>query len=448
MKKFFNFLLISLFGLSLASCDNGNNPEDPNKGDKPGGNETVEVSVTPKDFVATRSDDREAVYSHYSFTDEKVDSFTSLYAAINSCVNDGDINDYVLQDGVEEKVFINYAQYNDNMKDMFWYYSGGNKLAKYSMYDQVSYWAGLRNQDYITVFKSGENGSVSHEYNSYKNVAVTSNTKAFKYNQMEHWHICSEIEASATVDMEAYSGLTKSEYTIKLSEAKITPAYDGSDTVYAYVGFITADGNYTSNFGIRCDVSTGNWYYYSGEAAMNSSSIVMDEEECYLTSTWNETEKCFKPDSDVKMTTELLKLKDEDGDSYIVHRLTMDFGNDRVVVKDYEISSLTQCGTIRFTCGLDIQSDQTLVDYMCGARFENIVITQAQATMLPQMADDSIYGSFPSLTPGTYDILNSNPETAARFHTIIYTPSCVTYDFNTPGKDVYGFSFDINPASN
>ena len=444
MKKIFNLFLIGALCFALASCnDQGDGQTNVDPETK---TEEVKLSVDAKDFVAVREDDREAVYSHYSADNEEIDSFTSLYAAINSCVNEGDVNDYVLQEGSEEKLFINYAEYSEASKDMYWYYDKGNSLARYVMWEQ-SYWADLRNTEQISVYKAAENGTISHYYNSYKTVSTTTDKLVPFYNKVEAWHVCSEIETSATVDMIAYSGITKSEYTVKLSEAKITPVYDGGDTAYAFVGFITADSKYTSNVGLKCDTTTGNWYYYSGEAAMNANSIVMDDETCYLTSTWNEEGGYFVPDGDVNLKMELLRLMDSDGDSYIAHRLTMDFGNGRVVEKDYEIAGITQCGSIRFTCGIDIESDNTLVDYMCGAKFENIVITSAVATMLNEMADDFTYGAFPELEPGVYDILNSNPQTAARFHTILYTPVCVTYDFSTPNKDVYGFSFDISPAN-
>lgn len=133
---------------------------------------------------------------------------------------------------------------------------------------------------------------------------------------------------------------------------------------------------------------------------------------------------------------ELLTLIDRYRDAYIVHRLIMEFGDSRVVVKEYENASLTQCGTIRFTCGIDIESENTLVDYICGARFEDLVITEAKATIYEEMEDYSIYGAYVELNLGVYDILNSNPQSAARFHTILYTPSCITYDFFTSGRDV------------
>jgi hypothetical protein len=300
--------------------------------------------------------------------------------------------------------------------------------------------------------KNGVNSTALNFYSSYKNVKKTSEFKS-KYNGIDKWHICTELEASATVDMEAYSGITKSVYKIDLSEAEITPSYDGADEAYAYVGFITADGNYVANVGLRCNTKDGNWYYYAGEASIESSSIELDDENCYLTSTWDDTNKCFRPDGDVTMTMELLTLKDEDGESYITHRLTMEFEDGRKVVKDYDDEDLTQCGTIRFTCGLDIVSENTLGDLMCGAKFENVVVTKATAHVYESTYTPGNYGTKKPFIKyaGEYDILNSNEEyfigeESARFHTIIYNTNCVSYDFNTAGKDVYNFSYNIAPA--
>ena len=443
MKKIFGLLGAAALGLGLVSC--GGNEESskeiPSSSAAP-----IEVSVEAKSYVASRADDREAVYTHYTAEGEEVASYTSLYAAINGCVDDGDTDDYIKQKGSEEKLFINYDQYADNNYDMYWYYSGGNTFNEYLCWED-GYWDKLGNKDIISVLKSGQNGTVTHYANSYKAINKSSDYMLPKLGKIFSYHTCWELEANIGVDMVAYSGITKSVYKVNLSEAEITPVYDDGDTAYAYVGFITADAYNVSNHGLKCDTTTGNWYYYCGETSWNSSSIVMEDEDCYLTSTWDAEKGVFRPDGDVTMTMELLTLEDEDGDDYIVHRLTVDFGEGRVLVKDYETSDLTQCGTIRFTCGLDIESDNNLVDYMCGAKFENIVVTSAVATVYEEMMDDEVYGSYNELYAGTYDILNSNPESLARFHTIVYTPTCVTYDFNTPGKDIYGFSFDIQPKS-
>ena len=454
MKKILGLLSVAALGLCMASCDKEKEPtKDPVTSTPTGGQ--IQETVTPKDFVASREDNREAVYTHYSVDGEAVESYTSLYSAIFGCVDNGDSEDYVLQKGSETKQFINYDAYDAEAHnyDMYWWYDGGNKFANYSAYGLGEFWEQIRDEDYTMVFKNGLNSSAINFYSSYETVKTTSDVFKFKYGGVEKWHICTELEASATVDMEAYSGITKSVYNIDLSEAKITPAYDGGDDTYAYVGFITADGEYVANVGLRCDTRTGNWYYYSGEASIDASSIVLDEENCYLTSTWDETEKCFRPDGDVQMQMELLKLKDEDGEPYIVHRLTMTFEDGRVVVKDFEDQDLTQCGTIRFTCGMDIVSDNTLVDLMCGAKFENVVITKAEATVYEEMLDDRNYGTLSKIRyAGVYNILNSIDEEflgdySARFHTILYNTSSVNYDFDTPNKDVYSFSFDNAPAA-
>jgi hypothetical protein len=445
MKKLFGLLAIFSVVFSLTAC--GETTTKTTTTTK----QEQSLTVKEKDFVATREDDREAVYTHYSKDGQEVDSYTSLYAAIYGCVDNGDTEDYVKQKGSDEKLFINYDKFEEANADMYWWYKGGNSFGKYSPYE-ATYWSELRDKDYTMVMKSGVNSSALNYYNSYKTVKTTEDTTKFKFNGVDVWHICTELESSVTVDMEAYSGITKSVYEIDLSEAKIVPSYDGSDDAYAYVGFITADGDYVVNVGLRCNTRNGNWYYYAGEASIESSSIEMDDENCYLTSTWDETEKCFRPDGDVKMQMQLLTLKDEDGVEYITHRLTMTFEDGRVVVKDYEDLDLTQCGTIRFTCGLDIVSDNTLTDLMCGSEFNNLVITSATAYVLEEMLNPLVYGIGAEIGfAGEYDILNSNDEyfigvDSARFHTILYNTATISYDFDTPGKDVYNFSYNITPA--
>ena len=448
MKKFLCLVATLLMVVTLASCN-----------EKTKGNEKTNADTTPvetvvaKTFEAKRVDDREAVYTHYAANGSEVESYTSLYQAIYNCVDMGDSEDYICQEGSEEKLFVNHDLFDKetNNADMYWWYKGGNAYGKYTPYEDT-YWGELRDEDYTMIMKNGVNSTALNFYSSYETVKTTSDVFKFKFGGVDKWHICTELESSATVDMEAYSGITKSVYKLDLSEAKITPSYDDTDDTYAYVGFITADGNYVANVGLRCNTRDGNWYYYAGEASIDSSSIEMDDENCYLTSTWDETEKCFRPDGDVTMTMELLKLTDEDGDSYIAHRLTMEFSDGRKVVKDYEDLDLTQCGTIRFTCGLDIVSDNTLCDLMCGAEFKNIVVTEATATVLEEMLDPLTYGILAEISfAGDYDILNSNEEffigeDSARFHTIIYNTACTSYDFSTPGKDVYNFSYNIAPA--
>ena len=406
--------------------------------------EEVKLTVTPGTTVQTREDSREEVYGVYTAAGELVSSHASLYSAINACVDEGDTEDYVAVAGDSTKLFINYDEYSEATKDMFWYYSGANQLLEYTPWC-ATYWNDLKDaEDVVSVFKAAENGTVTHYANSHQIINAHTNPEVGA-GTTAVWNSCWELETNATVDMAAYSGITKSVYTIDLSEAKVTPSFEGSDATYAYVGFITADSYNVSHQGLRCDTATGNWYYYSGEVEYNVNNIELSD-ECYLTSTWDAEAGCWRPNGDVTMTMEELTLTDDEGDDYIVHRLTMEFDDNRKVVKDYEIATLTQCGTIRFTSGLDIVSDNTLVDYMNGAKFENLVITSAKATVLEEMQDVLVYGNVAVLATGEYDILNSNPETAARFHTIVYSPAFVTTDFSTAGKDVYNYSFDVPAA--
>ena len=102
MKKIFILLLICSFSLVLSSCsllDFLQNGDDQTQDSGSGDDEDDKLTVAPKDFVAVRNDDRDAVYTHYSKDGEALESFASLYAAINSCVNEGDIEDYVIKNG-------------------------------------------------------------------------------------------------------------------------------------------------------------------------------------------------------------------------------------------------------------------------------------------------------------------------------------------------------------
>ena len=240
-----------------------------------------------------------------------------------------------------------------------------------------------------------------------------------------------------------YSGITKQVYKLNLSESKIYPSYNGTDQAWPYIGFMTSDNYNTSHQGIRCDTITGNWYYYSGEVVYNNSEIQTNTSECILTSTLDKKSGCWKPDQDVVLTMELLTITDDFGDEYIVHRFTIELENGESYSWDYELGTLTQCATIYFTCGLDIESTYDFPDYMNGGKFVNLIVTSAKGYVLEEIANGTIdYGEWPNLGAGEYDLLNSNPASGARFQTIVYTPTCISYDFNTPGVDVYSFTFD------
>ena len=391
--------------------------------------------VTPNTDVHYRDDVREALYGVYEADGTEVERHKSLYAAIVSCVDNCDLDAYVATSATDEALFINEAEFDVGTKDMFWHYKQGTVVSRYTAWEST-YWTDGYAKGEICVFKEHASQELQPYANSHELVGVSTTRPAAASTAV--WNSCWYLESSITVNLLAYSGITKAVYTIDLTEAKVYPTYEGTDEVWAYVGFITADSYNVSNQGLRCDTTTGNWYYYSGETAYNKNEIEVDDSKCLLTSTWDDAEQCYRPNEDVTLTMELLTIDDD----YIVHRLTMEFSNGNKVVRDYEIAKLTMCGTIRFTAGLDIVSENTFPDYMNGAKFENVVVTSAVGTVLESMSDD-LYTNLVELPAGDYNLLNSLPESEAKFHTILYTPSTISYNFDTAGKDVYSFSYNF-----
>ena len=400
-----------------------------------------EKPTTPVTTSHYRVDNRELNYVIYEADGSEVSRYASMYAAIVACVNNCGTDAYVSKVESNDKLFVNAEYFDVSNPDMFWHYTQVNVKSDYAPW-KSTYWSDVKDTDEIVIFKEPGSGQVQPYANGWKLVSVSDVLEDANHTAV--WNACWYLEANATVNLEAYCGITKAVYDVKLSQSRVYPTYKGSDETWAYVGFITMDTFNSSNIGLRCNTTNGKWYYYSGETSYNYENIKIDDDTCIMTSTWNDELKCWIPDADVKLTMELLTIKDNDGDSYIVHRLTMDLSDGRKFVRDYEIAPLTQCATIRFTCGLDIVSKNTFPDYMNGSKFENVVITSAKGTVYQEMIDDStLYGNTTTLqVAGEYDLLNSNTASDARYHTIIYTPSCVSYDFSTPGKDVYSFSYD------
>jgi hypothetical protein len=404
--------------------------------------------VTPNTEVKTQPDTRAEAYVLYSPTGVELERFKSLYAAIEYTVNNEDYGSYITKaEGADKnvKLFTFNDKFASDSDDMFYYYKNGNQLDTYTSW-QATYWQTLKDLgDAITVSVSPSSGTGT--YFASHALAGVSTTEAGA-DSTAYWNVSQKIEAAATVNMLAYSGITKATYEIDLKSARITPTYDNGTVVYAEIGFVIADAYNVSNMGLACDTSTGNWYYYSGETPWNGDDVNVDKSVTLMTSTWNAEGGYFVPNENIIMTAEILTLLDEDNAPYIVDRVTFNFvDSNRTVVRDYELSALTQCGTVRFTAALDIVQKVGLPDYMNGAKFENLVITKATAYALEEMQDSDKYGQVPLLDAGVYDILNSNPETAARYQTIIYNPAVVKYDFSTAGKDVYNFSYNFDSAN-
>lgn len=411
-----------------------------------GTSETVHYSV----------DNREEIYTVYSEADgSALGSYKSLYQAIEACVDEGDIEDYVTKGTANDtKLFINYDAYSESTSDMFWYYENGTSLDRYTPWvsTYLSDLYTLSSQD-VVVFKQAT-GSFVPYYQGLEIVGLGNGADA----TVAAWNVYRSYDANVQVDMESYSGIVKAEYTIKLSEACIRPAYEGEAPVYAKIGFINPDSYNAASYGMYCDTTTGVWYYYYGDLNNADPSDAYDgvlgidyTQEQIMTSTWDEEEGVWHPDHDIVITGEIVELTDDEGDSYAVDRLIVkDSSTDeQLFMRDYEASAMTLCATMRFNVGLDIynaDSASGLPNYDNGAEFTNIIITSAIGTVTENSADPEHYGNHLSLlTVGTYDLLNSSKTASeARYKTYVYNAGLVDYDYDTPGQDVYGFSFNLS----
>lgn len=446
MKKIYYVLTVMMLALALVACTAKEKPVDPEDQNPP--IDVEDEGVDPNTDIKIVDDTRVEAYVAYSSENEAVAKFKSLYTAIEYVVNEEDYGAYVTKlngDDKDVKLFVYNERYASDSDDMFYYYSKGNQLDTYTSW-QGSYWQDLAKiGNAIAITVSPTTGADTY-FNSYKLEGVSSTDDSA--NGTAYWNVTTAVEASATVNMVAYSGITKQDYNVKLSESKFYPSMNAEQDAVPQIGFVVADANNVSHMGLKMDPKTGNWFYYSGEAAWNTYDLQTDKDITLMTSTWND-EGYFVPDEDINLSLEILKLTDEEGGEYIVDRLTMDFvQSKRKVVRDYEYSNLTQAGTIRFSAALDLENNAQLTDYMNGAKFENVVVTKATAYAYEEMQDTANYGIIAELDAGTYDILNSNPESAARYQTIIYNPAITSHDFSTAGKDVYNFSYEIDVNNN
>lgn len=439
-------------GGSANSGNSQSSSDSTNSSNSSGSSQEPEVPVT----VHYSQDNREEIYTVYSEADgSSLGAYKSLYQAIEACVDEGDIEDYVTRGTADDtKLFINYDAYSETTTDMFWYYENGTSLDRYTPWVQtyLSDLYTLSSQD-VVVFKKST-GEFLPYYQGIEIVGVGNGADA----TLESWNVYCSYDTNVQVDMEPYSGIVKADYTIKLSEARIRPAYEGEAPVYAKIGFINPDSFNAASYGMYCDTTTGVWYYYYGDLNNADPSDAYDgvlgidyTQEKIMTSTWDAEEGVWRPDNDIVITGEIVELTDDEGDSYAVDRLTVKDSStgEQLFTRDYEASAMTLCATMRFNVGLDIynaDSASGLPNYDNGAEFTNIVITSAVGTVTENSADPEHYGNHLSLlTVGSYDLLNSS-ETAseARYKTYVYNAGLVDYDYGTPGKDVYSFSYNLS----
>lgn len=443
-SKLFRSVLLCVMAFALAfgvvAC-----------GDKP---VTPGPDQTGNAVARYATDTRAKAFGVYTADGDVQEEFNDMYKAIAYCVENGDEGDYVAKlDGSDKdvKLFIQKEVYSGQSSDQFWYYENGTSLDRYTPW-QNDYHTDLGSvSKHDLVVMNTANGLETYRHGF--EVVSIGGTGAAQGGVLATWNVYPFYDANIQVDIYKHMGITKADYTIKLTESKIYPTYEGYQKTYAHIGFINPDSNNVAQYGLACDVNTGNWYYYYGnadtglshDAEDETAGIIYDTSKVVLTSTWNEAGGYYTPDKDVKLTGEIVTL-DDNGSPYYVDRLTADFGDNNVFTKDFEQAAMTACATMRFTAGINIWNDSGMPMYDNGAKFENLKITSAIGTVYEEIANDpEKYGGNPSgLDAGEYDLLNSNPASAARFHTVLYNRAVIDYDFDTAGQDIYSFSFRMS----
>lgn len=376
------------------------------------------------------ADTREISYAALTNQGVLINRFKSLYDAIEACFNYDERNrsnsSYDAQNNGSYvvKYFENTDTYDDvilfrnrtsyivdnlDNKDMFWYYQDGASIRKYGHYDN-NYWTSLlKNSKYITILRQADLNSTPNDYegevkvfaSSYKvinnnttyDVPATNSSPAIVTANADAYDYCYDLDSAMSIfyAKTPNGGLTYDQKFsnirnwIQLKSAEIYPSYNESDKAYAYIGYTSAAEDFILHQGIRCDSSTGNWYYYSGIVTNTTNGITMKEvmfenvsDICYLTSTWDPVEKCYRPDQNINIAITYKNLGLENGKNKLKFTLQLVFDDERIIDIDEYVYSVNDAASFRFTAGLDVDTESDLADYMCGAEFKNLIITYSR----------------------------------------------------------------------
>ena len=417
----------------------------------------------------------------------------------------------------EVKMFVNKETYileaGKENSDMFWYYQNGTSLQKYGAWDDT-YWTDLMNgSHYISVERAAETSKKPSQIkgyaSSYEVFAVNDKysniTKPSTItNVYEH---CFGLESAININMLHGIGITGARMHLALKDSRIYPSYADSDNAWIYVGYIIYDSLQVLHVGLKCDTRTGNWYRYVGEVTQDESGVEIIKEitgadglkdVCYMTSTWVPEVKdsngkvieegYFIPNENVSIglnigaTTysngvrtreHVIKFSFDDNNDAKFDETDENSGYDRDFVEKVVSSiKLTEAQindkydyknevcSIRFTIGMDIETNDDLADFMCGAKFENVVINYSHAYIEKETVNyNTTYSKGKKLnvhnlydkTTGKF-VLNNE----CNYNSTIYNTLVASYSFDDKYKDgsynlpVYNFSFrtidSTNPA--
>lgn len=427
-KKFFSLSSLALLAmLSLGACGGASQEGKP-----------VTVNDTRVDmYVAALAEEVDGTLDVYERT-----NFKSLYEAAHYVMENGDKGSYVytLGDETERNLFKITGSTSDN----WFYYKDGNMLDGYSIYapGDVEYYRG---EKYTRILSAG--GYSAATYQPYI-------LMGHEENGTQAWNRTYYMDATVRYNPKAFTGIQDTTYTIELSQAKIRPSLSANSKVIPTVTLSTTDSYNWSHQGIYMDSVTGNWYYTEGEVQSDVKALEYDTEEVLFTSKWDAEKQEFTPNADVKMSLSMVYDEEEE---YTYNKLTLDIMKDGKVTKtkvyNYEYSGMTMRGTHRANIALDIvpsdediEEDGVTPDFMCGAYFDNIIVSEGKGSVREGLTDDTYQGDSPmSCEAGkTYDLLYAlgGYDNAASTEVLCDHYNAIDYSDINAGKDTWRISFE------
>lgn len=423
-KKFLSLSSLVLLGVLCLSACGGRQDGKP-----------VTVEDTREDlYVAVLADSDGEVYEETNFK--------SLYEAAHYVMDNGEKGCYVytLGDETQRKVFT----ITGNPTDYWFYYKDGNMLDGYSIYvpGDVEWYRG---EKYTRIMSSA--GYSATHYQPYYIMGDTEKT--------ESWNRTYYMDAVVRYNPKAFTGIQDTTYTIELSQAKIRPSLSSNTKAIPTVTLSTTDSYNWSNQGIYMDTVTGNWYYVEGEVQSAVKNLEYDTEEVLMTSKWDATKQEFTPNNDVRLS--LSVVWDEEGE-YTTNVITIEILDKegkvkKSITKEYEDTQLTMRGTHRANIALDlvpaneeIEETNVVADFMCGAHFNNIVVSEGKGSVREGLTNDEYQGDTDiCCTPGqTYDLLYAKGGYLNDSDTgvILDNYACIDYSDINAEKDTWNITFE------
>lgn len=454
MKK--KFLLVSgvlLCASMLAtSCGGGEEPgPNPDPNPNPGPVEDINLIDSREDLFTAVSG---ALDDSGNFVADGVEEdFPSLYEAANYVFDNCDNGSYVKLKGDTENNILyqkrsGQAGIDGAIKDQWFYYRDGSTLDGYSEYltGDTDFFHGEK----VTRLMASS-ANLKYTYQPYSLIAREGHAET-----TAAWNILPLMDTSIRYNPKAFVGMRNEVVSIQLSDARIRPSYNETQKAVPTITLSATDSFFWSNQGIWMDTDTGNWYFVEGETQSDVKSLTynsMEGNPVILTSTWDEEKQEWTPDGDIKMSLEY--VQDPEMEVWLFDfsiEVTVD-GETKTYENVYENINATGRGTPRLNISLDMVAatddyDETTFapDFMCGAYFKDINVTEAKGTVPEGLTDEEYQGDADMCgVPGeTYSFLvkDMGEDNPSDVEIILDHYDAITYHEDITDSDVFDISYE------